>query len=159
MKTMKIKMTGYFSFCLFIIFIVACGQADKDAIRLDVDFKWNPPCTSSFVSPEITLGKIPDGTTKFYVELTDLDLPAFDHGSGFAKYEGHSTIPAGAVRGSYAGPSPPYGVIHEYEITVKAMNSDNKVLAAGRKALIFPPKGEEELRWQPCEEKGVTNNR
>ena len=138
----------FFSMC---VTIVSCSQTDENTATLSVDFQSNPPCTSSFVSPQITLGNIPEGTVKFYVELTDLDLPAFDHGSGFATFDEQPVIPAGAVRGSYAGPSPPYGVIHDYEIKVKAMDAENKVLGVGQKALRYPPEGEEELHWMPCE--------
>lgn len=138
--------------CALMMFVaISCNDAEKNAVRIGVDFKWNPPCKEDlFVSPEITIDTIPEGTTQFYVKLTDLDLPAFDHGSGFAKYENSNIIPPGAVRGSYAGPSPPYGVIHTYEIKVRALGPDKEVLGVGAAAHRYPPEGEEEIRWMPC---------
>ena len=88
------------------------------------------------------------------VALTDLDYPGFDHGSGFAvnrKGAGEAVIPSGGVEGSYRGPSPPCGVTHRYEIRVEARNSANKTIAIGKMAFPFPPEGEEEVRWSPCE--------
>jgi phosphatidylethanolamine-binding protein (PEBP) family uncharacterized protein len=82
--------------------------------------------------------------------LIDLDLPAFDHGSGFAPVGKKPVIPPGAVEGSYQGPSPPYGVIHDYEITVMARDAENRTLGIGKKTLVYPPAGEEEVRWLPC---------
>ena len=129
---------------------MACDDTAKNAVELDVDFKWNPPCTILFVRPKITIRNVPAGTVKYYVEMTDLDLPAFDHGSGYVKHENDGIIPAGAVRGSYAGPSPPYGVINTYEIKVKALSSNSDVLGVGKMSHRYPPKGEEEVRWSPC---------
>jgi phosphatidylethanolamine-binding protein (PEBP) family uncharacterized protein len=85
------------------------------------------------------------------VGLVDLDLPAFDHGGGFAPYTGSNIIPAGAVEGSYKGPSPPHGVIHRYEITVEALDAKDRTLAIGRRTHRYPPEGEEEIRWKVCE--------
>jgi hypothetical protein len=141
--------------CVLVMFVaISCNDAERNAVQIGVDFKWNPPCTELFVSPEITIKKVPDGTTQFYVEMTDLDLPAFDHGGGFVKYENQNVIPAGAVRGSYAGPSPPYGIIHTYEIKVRALGPNKEILGVGKAAHQFPPEGEEEIRWMPCNRKG-----
>jgi phosphatidylethanolamine-binding protein (PEBP) family uncharacterized protein len=129
----------------------SCGQRHKDAVPLVVDFQWNPPCTSLYVSPEIRISGTPEGTQRFLVSLTDLDLPGFDHGSGFAAYTGGEVIEAGAVEGAYRGPSPPYGSVHRYEIQVEARNAENKTIAIGKKALRYPPEGEEEVHWLPCQ--------
>jgi phosphatidylethanolamine-binding protein (PEBP) family uncharacterized protein len=83
--------------------------------------------------------------------MTDLDLPAFDHGSGFASFKGDNIIPAGAVKGSYNGPSPPYGVFHEYEILVMARDTENRTLGIGKSSLRYPPEDEKEERWLPCD--------
>ena len=140
-------------FILSLFVVLSCSRSEENAVPLEVDFHWNPPCTDLFMSPEIRLGPIPEGTASFYVTLIDLDLPAFDHGNGFAQYENQSILPAGAVRGSYAGPSPPHGVTHRYEIKVRALDKDRKVLAVGKKVLPYPPDGEEEVRWSPCGER------
>jgi len=143
-----------FSVIVASIAVLTCSRVDENAAALEVDFQWNPPCTDLFMSPEIRLGGIPEGTARFYVTLTDLELPAFDHGNGFVKYDNRSVLPSGAVRGSYAGPSPPYGVTHRYEIKVRALDKDDNVLAVGKKALKYPPEGEKEVRWMPCGKKG-----
>jgi phosphatidylethanolamine-binding protein (PEBP) family uncharacterized protein len=141
--------------CL-IVFIastlsISCTNKYEDAVVLTVDFEWNPPCTPLDNSPKIIIDQIPEGTVRWYVEMTDLDLPAFDHGSGFTPVSEKPVIPAGAVVGTIKGPSPPYGSVHEYEITVMARDAENRTIGIGKKVLAYPPPGEEEIRWLPCE--------
>jgi phosphatidylethanolamine-binding protein (PEBP) family uncharacterized protein len=121
--------TGLIVVAVVVLTFLECGQRYKDAVPLEVDFQWNPPCTSLFISPEIRISGTPEGTQRFLVSLTDLDLPGFDHGSGFATYTGGEVIKAGAVEGAYRGPSPPYGSVHRYEIQVEARNAENKTIA------------------------------
>ena len=137
---------------LFFLFIFACGSGNskQNIAELNIDFKWNAPCTSLRDNPEITLAKVPKNTARFYVGLTDLDLPGFDHGGGYVEYRNSPIIKSGTIDGTYGGPSPPTGVIHDYEITVKALDKDGNVLAIGKKSHRFPPKGEEEIRWATC---------
>lgn len=59
---------------LFWYFSVGCESEVQDAAVIEVDFKWNPPCTSVLKSPEIHLKAIPEGTARFFIGLTDLDL-------------------------------------------------------------------------------------
>ena len=126
----------------------------KDIPEMKVHFSWNPPCTGLDINPEIKIADIPSGTVQFYVGLIDMDLPAFDHGGGFAPYESRNIIPVGAVQGSYKGPSPPYGIIHTYQITVEALDQNKKVLGVGSMKLRYPPQGEEEAYWRVCDGKG-----
>ena len=131
----------------------ACDGPDKQAMPIKVDFTWNAPCANLSMSPGIRLEQVPEGTVRFYVGLIDLDLPAFDHGGGFAPYVHSATLPAGAVQGAYKGPSPPYGSVHTYEIRVEALGPGDKVLGVGTMRRKYPPEGEEELRWAPCDGK------
>ncbi|MCP4686594.1 MAG: hypothetical protein GY859_01000 [Desulfobacterales bacterium] len=129
---------------------MACDQRPENVVELKIDFKWNPPCSSLYDTPEITIDAVPEGTARFFVEMIDTDLPSFDHGSGFADYHGEPVIPRGAVKGSYKGPTPPERVIHDYEFTVEARDKDNKTLGIGKKIHTYPPKGEEKIRWAMC---------
>ena len=143
-RLMLIVLTG-------LLVGMGCSNPSDDSVALEVDFRWNAPCTSLFKTPEIKVGNIPPGTRRFYVGLIDLNLPAFDHGGGFAPYTGADVIPAGAVEGSYKGPSPPHGVIHHYEITVEALDDKDRRLGVGKQKRRYPPEGEEEIRWKVCE--------
>jgi phosphatidylethanolamine-binding protein (PEBP) family uncharacterized protein len=135
---------------LSALLILSCTGQEENAVPLTIRFEWNPNCTPLDLSPEITVDPVPEGTERWYVEMIDLDLPAFDHGSGFAPAGESAVIPAGAVEGSYKGPSPPYGVVHDYQITVMARDAENRTLAIGKYRLTYPPEGEEEIRWSPC---------
>ena len=134
----------------FIISISACSSDDPNVTELKVTFQWNPPCTPLDRSPQIKVDQTPAGTVRWYVAMTDLHLPAFDHGSGFAPLGESNIIPAGAVKGSYNGPSPPYGVFHDYEILVMARDAKNRTIGKGKCALRYPPEEEKEVRWLPC---------
>ncbi|MCG6895129.1 MAG: hypothetical protein LJE65_16110 [Desulfobacteraceae bacterium] len=135
---------------LFALLPLSCTGQEENAVPLAVRFEWNPPCTRLDLSPQITVDPVPEGTNRWYVEMVDLDLPAFDHGSGFAPAGESAVIPAGAVEGSYKGPSPPYGVVHDYQITVMARDTNNRTIGIGKYRLTYPPAGEEEIRWSPC---------
>ncbi len=39
----------------------------------------------------------------------------------------------------------------DYEIKVTALDGNKKVLGVGRKIHRYPPTGEEEVRWKPCD--------
>jgi phosphatidylethanolamine-binding protein (PEBP) family uncharacterized protein len=68
----------------------------------------------------------------------DRNLEGFDHGSGYAANDGSGIIARGAVKGSYNGPDPPFpSVKHTYEITVKALDADGRVIGIGRQAKVF----------------------
>ncbi len=137
--------------CLMPFLMIACGDPEENAAKLEIDFTWPPPCTNGAISPEIQLESVPEGTKLFYIKLTDLDLKTYDHGGGYAPCDGSLVIPPGAAKGTYMGPGPPQGVIHDYEIKVTAMDENKKVLGVGRKIHRYPPEGEEEVRWKPCD--------
>jgi phosphatidylethanolamine-binding protein (PEBP) family uncharacterized protein len=144
------------AFLLFLlVFMGSCHDSEENVPKFEIDFKWNPPCSSLYASPEITIAHVPEGTVQFYVELNDLDLKTYNHGAGYTKYEGSNIIPAGSAKGTYLGPSPPHGIIHTYEIIVKALGPNNTVLGIGRMQHRYPPEGEEEIRWSPCGGKNV----
>ena len=64
----------------------------------------------------------------------------YDHGGGTVVYKNSNSIPKGALK-NYQGPSPVYGS-PRYEISVKAIDEDGKVIAFGKKMKKFPPEPE-----------------
>ncbi|CCH48431.1 conserved protein of unknown function [Pseudodesulfovibrio piezophilus C1TLV30] len=70
--------------------------------------------------------------------MKDLDVPPYNHGGGSVEYVGEELIPAGAL--SYKGPCPPSGS-HDYEFTVKAVNTEGDILLGeGKAERQYPPK-------------------
>lgn len=80
---------------------------------------------------------MPSGTTLFEVSLYDHDAPRYNHGGGKAANDGSGRIPAGAVRGNYDGPCPPY--THTYEFTITARDKEGKELGEASIKGEFPP--------------------
>lgn len=123
---------------LFLTVVSACEKRADTASEMGVDFKWNPRGTSLDQSPEIRMTKVPEATQRFSVELVDLDMKIYDHGGGTYTYNGLPVIPAGGLEGNYQGPHPPPGVVHNYEITVKALDASGMVIAEGRATRQHP---------------------
>ena len=134
MKSMRIRiLLVLVSCCLW-----GCGEDTTNLSQIGVDFEWQQIDKGAQDNPEIRLTNVPAGTTRFLVSLVDLNLKGFDHGSGFADNDGSGIIARGAVKGSYNGPDPPFpSVKHTYEITVKAYDTDGKVIGIGRNARKF----------------------
>ena len=147
------KKVTIFSAFVSLVFSTSCQNHEENVPQFEVDDKWNPPCTDLSKSPEITVIQIPQGTVQLLVELTDLHLPALDYDSGYIEYRGQNIIPAGTVKGTYAGSSPLYGSVHSYEIKIEALGPHKELLGIGKKAHPYPPEGEEQIRWQPCSRK------
>ncbi len=134
MKTTRLR----FFAALAILGLLACGGDPANVAPLTVDFDWQQIDKGSQDNPEIRLGGVPPETARFLVSLVDLNLEGFDHGSGYAANDGSGIIARGAVKGSYNGPDPPFpSVKHTYEITVKALDSNGRVVGIGRRAKIF----------------------
>lgn len=105
--------------------------------ELGVKFSWDGIRKCTAISPEIKITHIPEGTVSFRVKLKDLDVPDYHHGGGTVPNDGSGIIPKRALKydtglkDAYRGPCPPMGA-HYYEFTVKALDSNGKVLAEGK---------------------------
>jgi phosphatidylethanolamine-binding protein (PEBP) family uncharacterized protein len=123
---------------LLLTLLYGCAKEPENVPVIGVDFKWQQQDKGAQDNPEIRLTGVPEGTQRFLVSLTDLDLKGFDHGSGYANNDGSGIIARGAIKGAYNGPDPPYpSVIHTYEISVKALDADDNVIGFGKKAKEF----------------------
>jgi hypothetical protein len=69
--------------------------------------------------------------------MYDLDN-RYNHGGGTFANNGSNLIPEGALK-KYEGPYPPGNMRPHYEISVKALDENGKVIAFGKKIRRFPP--------------------
>ena len=123
---------------LFILVFAACEKRSKDVADMGVSFDWISPEAPLDKNPEIHLTNVPEASHRFLVELVDLDLKQYNHGGGYYPYNGSLVIPAGGLDGYYQGPSPPPGVVHQYQFTVKALDADGAVIGEGRHTRQYP---------------------
>ena len=128
---------------MVLLAVMVCGCSSEtvspDAVMLDVVFEWTEKDRGSTHNPEIRVSGIPEGTTRFYIELIDLNNPGFSHGGGFIDYDGSGIIRRGSIEGQYGGPNPPPPIVHSYEITVKAMDTQGTIVGVGKRVNRFPP--------------------
>jgi phosphatidylethanolamine-binding protein (PEBP) family uncharacterized protein len=111
------------------------AAATISASAMGMSFDWGPTAKCFDPrSPPITLSGVPRGTKTLQFNMVDLDAPDFRHGGGKVAYSGRESLPYGAFR--YKGPCPPEP--HSYRITVKALDSSGKVLAAAQAQKRFP---------------------
>lgn len=107
---------------------------------MQLTFSWGdiPLCTSGrpniVPNPRFTLTGVPEGTERVAFRLTDLDVPAYDHGGGSVAVMGDGEIVPGAF--TYKSPCPPRGS-HTYEWEARAVAGD-RVLATARAAQDYP---------------------
>ena len=69
--------------------------------------------------------------------MYDLDN-RYNHGGGTVGSDGSNVIGEGALK-KYEGPYPPGNMKPRYEISVKALDENGKVIAFGKKMRRFPP--------------------
>ena len=98
-----------------------------------VNFKW---CGSG--SPTFSLVGVPSGTAKLSFNMTDLNVPNYEHGGGTVTYSGQQTVPCGALD-NYVGPSPPNGP-HTYRFAVTALDAKGGTLGTATATRQFPEK-------------------
>lgn len=123
---------------LAVLMTIACSSDPENAAVMGVEFEWQAIDNGSSDNPEIRLSGVPEGTVRFLVSLVDLNMPGFDHGSGFVDNDESGIIARGATKGSYIGPAPHLSTdMHTYEITVRAYDKDGNVIGVGRKAKPF----------------------
>jgi phosphatidylethanolamine-binding protein (PEBP) family uncharacterized protein len=115
-----------------------CTDKHKDAMVMGVDFEWQPIDYGSNDNPKILLTNVPEGTKRFFVSLVDLNITTYDHGGGYVDSNGSGIISRGSIKGNYNGPAPWLpNMIHDYEITVKAYDENDRVIGIGKKARKF----------------------
>lgn len=134
---MKIGIAAVIIFSI----IFGCSKDYSDLPQISVDFIWlkDQICFDKR-SPEITLGKIPDNTKLFKIKMVDIDN-RYGHGGGTFEYNGSNIIPVGALK-NYEGPCPMNPWKPRFEIKVKAIDENGKVIAFGRKIRKYPPEPE-----------------
>nr|WP_225168732.1 phospholipid-binding protein [Ensifer sp. IC4062] len=117
--------------CLLTLALTGVAHAG-----MTVSFDWGPTkkCFDG-KSPPMTLSGVPEGTTQLDIRMKDQNAPDFLHGGGKVAYEGQKSLPYGAFR--YKGPCPPMGK-HKYRFTVKALDSEGKVLGTAKADRMFP---------------------
>jgi phosphatidylethanolamine-binding protein (PEBP) family uncharacterized protein len=116
--------------------LLGCSKDYSDLPQISVDFKW-PEGNTYETSPELRLQNVPDNTKSFKIKMYDLDN-SYNHGGGTVGNDGSNVIVEGALK-NYEGPYPPGSMRPRYEISVKALDENGKVIAFGKKIRKFPP--------------------
>ncbi len=104
--------------------------------RVDLSLRGMSKCLSSTI-PEIKVfqNEVPAGVTQLYLILEDLDFHNFPHGTKLIPYEGFG----GVLQDSFTifPLCPPQGS-HQYRLTVRAYDGDNKIIGFGQTIQQFP---------------------
>jgi phosphatidylethanolamine-binding protein (PEBP) family uncharacterized protein len=105
-----------------------------------VEFTW-PKDQKCFDkrSPKIALENVPNYTKSFQINMYDLDN-RYDHGGGTVPFKDSDIIAEGSLN-KYQGPCPSYGS-PRYQLTVKAIDENGKIIAIGKQTKKFPPENE-----------------
>lgn len=114
--------------------ILVSASGAQAAMKVSVDWGPTSKCFDPN-SPSITVSGVPQGTVRLDIRMVDADAPSYPHGGGVVAYTGQNTLPYGAF--TYRGPCPPSP--HNYEFTVKALDSAGKALATATARKRFPP--------------------
>ncbi|HUQ26895.1 MAG TPA: hypothetical protein VM140_14620 [Burkholderiales bacterium] len=109
---------------LFALFMSADAVWGQATFSARIDFSAIERCSDR--SPEIIVQGVPSGTHLFEVYLQDYDAPSYPHGGGKVANDGSGVIRAGAVKGNYDGPCPPFA--HQYNFTITARDAKGKKL-------------------------------
>jgi phosphatidylethanolamine-binding protein (PEBP) family uncharacterized protein len=125
---------SYMALCIFAVYGCNATKVSENASALDVSFEWTKKSVCSNISPTIIVDNIPKETKYLQVEVVDLNMKSYDHGGGEVTYDGLNTIKEGALK-SFDGPCPPPRTEHSYEITVKALSADKKLILGHGKAI------------------------
>ena len=106
-------MRRLFAICFSIIAATTAAHAD-----FRISFEWGniPLCTTgrpnTVPNPAFRVTGVPAGTETIEFELTDLDVPSYNHGGARLRMTGDGTVPSGTF--TYRSPCPP-GEVHTYE--------------------------------------------
>ena len=125
---------------IFLLFI-GCSKDNSDLPQISVDFTWlrDQVCFDER-SPETSLKNVPDSTELLKFKMVDMDN-RYNHGGGSVTYDGSDRIPVGALK-NYRGPCPMMNMNPRYELRVKAIDKNGKVIAFGKKYKTYPPEPE-----------------
>jgi hypothetical protein len=115
--------------------IVSCSSG---VFAMSVKFSWAGYQACGSGSPAFNVSDLPRGTTRLAFKMVDQNVSSYPHGGGTVAYDGAREIPAGAF--SYKGPCPPSGQQHTYEWTVRALDTNGKVLGSITTTEKFPPR-------------------
>jgi len=115
--------------------LMGCTEDYSALPQIPVDFSW-PGKNVTEISPAIILIAVPEGVKSFEINMYDL-TNRYDHGGGTVVNNGSGSIPEGALN-KYQGPSPMYGS-PRYELSVKAIDENDRVVAFGKKVRKYPP--------------------
>lgn len=143
-ETISIKegeyMKTYVTLFACLIFSVTTSYAGE----FSIEFEWGdiPLCTSGspniVPNPTFLLSGVPEGTKVISFQMTDLDVPSYNHGGGNVEYSGQSVIEPGAF--TYNSPCPPNGS-HTYEWKAYAKEKDSffaKKLGKAEAKKLYP---------------------
>lgn len=123
---MKVLITALIAATVLMVGLPVQAQASD----LEVMFQFEARHRCSKLSPEITVGNVPEGTKSFKVKMIDFQARKYKHGGGTVENDGSGKIAEGALK-SYKGPCPPSGK-HTYQFTVKALDAEGDTLASGK---------------------------
>ncbi|OUS26147.1 hypothetical protein A9Q99_19410 [Gammaproteobacteria bacterium 45_16_T64] len=118
------------------------NQDDRIVIpTLGVEFSWQGMQRCLGTSPQVSLSGVPPNTQFLEFVLKDIYFPFFPHGGGHMRYTGINTIPEGEIansEGHFIGPCAPPFFPGQYEFTVRAIDSNNHIIALGQSTRPFP---------------------
>jgi phosphatidylethanolamine-binding protein (PEBP) family uncharacterized protein len=105
-----------------------------------VDVEWLREHECSAKSPAMAVTGIPSGATRLIANMVDNDMPSYAHGGGAVDTGNviNFNIEPGSMK-DYKGPCPPnFGSFgHDYNWTVKAVDSSGRVLATAVQTKTF----------------------
>ena len=119
---------------IILSFLLGCSEDYSNLPQISVDFIW-PEANTGTISPELILGSVPDHTKSFSISMYDLDH-RYTHRGGTFAYNGSNLIPEGSLK-EYEGPYPPLNSNPRYEISVKVLDENGKVIGFGKKMRRF----------------------
>ena len=110
-----------FRYIFVLIFILLSTPSYAGKFQFSFTWAGLMMCTTGYPNnvqnPEFTLKNVPKGTNWIYFKMTDLNVPNYNHGGGWAKDEGGNKIKRGQFW--YSSPCPPSGS-HTYQWSATA---------------------------------------
>ena len=127
----------FFAFLGFAIVATGCEKTapDPNAARLSVEFSWAGMKPCGWGNPEIHVDGIPSQTQFLVISMFD-HAYKYDHGTVVMPFTGDGIITRDRFK-EIQGPCPSW-TPGQYEITVKAIDDQEKILAIGSKQRPFP---------------------
>ena len=134
---MQRRIAFWFTVVVLILFWLVALRFNFSHSTMSVRFSWLgiPACTQ--ISPPFQLSDVPEGTDRLTFNMTDRQVPTFNHGGSTIKYAGDNMVAQGAIK--YTGPCPPRDEHHIYRWTVQAIDPAGNVLDTATAEAAFPP--------------------